>query len=106
MLNPQVQVNDDGASWAPGWPRDEIKLNDRLSWGLGWGLQHQPDGDAFWHWGDNGNGKAFAIGYPRQKSGLVLMSNSYHGDKLWPPILAQVFPGEQAALQWIRELPS
>src|ERR1700722_14615777 len=56
MLTPQSRVN-------PKYPP--------LAWGLGIGLETMPEGTYFWHWGDNGNAKAFGIAFLPNKSGVV-----------------------------------
>lgn len=102
MLRPQVQVND-AHSWQPDWFRPDVVINDRVSWGLGWGIQHHAGGDTFWHWGDNGCFKAFAIGNKQRGTGLVLMSNSANASSLWAPIVHSVMGQEQPGLAWLSE---
>jgi len=50
-----------------------------MTWGLGMGLYETNLGRAFWHWGDLGTTKAYMIGIPEEKSGLVLFTNSANG---------------------------
>lgn len=61
MFEPQVIV-DDGLS---------------LSWGLGWALQHDSEGDviAAFHWGANPHFRSFAIVYPGTGRGWVALAN-------------------------------
>ena len=59
--------------------RPATHVNDEISWGLGWGLQTSPAGTAFWHWGNNPGTKCFAIGYPREGIGIVVLTNSDNG---------------------------
>lgn len=100
MLTPQIQLNDD-APWHDDWPRPQIDLEPDLFWGLGWGLERGNGRSTFWHWGDNDNFKAFAIGFPNEGAGMVLMSNGRNGDKLWRKILQQAFGGSYPALHWL-----
>lgn len=100
MLTPQIQVND-STSYQENWPDPDAVEDPRVSWGLGWGLQETADGRAFWHWGDNGTYKAFAIGYPDQGSGMVMLSNGQNGDRLWRPLLNDLFGPEQPCLDWL-----
>jgi CubicO group peptidase (beta-lactamase class C family) len=72
MLQPQARVNDD------------------ISWGLGWGLVRTPDRDAFWHWGDNGVFKALALGSRAQQRGLIVLTNSAKGLTLCRELLREV----------------
>jgi hypothetical protein len=48
----------------------------------------------FWHWGDNGDYQAFAMGFPRQRTGMVCMANSKNGRALWPELFGFVFGSE------------
>lgn len=59
--------------------RPATRVNDEISWGLGWGLQTTADGPAFWHWGNNPGAKSFAIGYGQQGIGVVVLTNSDNG---------------------------
>lgn len=105
MLRPHVPVND-LAPWHPDWPNPPIAIQRQVSWGLGWGLQHGPGGDAFWHWGDNGPCQAFAMAVPSQNLGLVSMANSELAHGLWAPLYGEVFGGEQPAITWLNHLYS
>jgi CubicO group peptidase (beta-lactamase class C family) len=69
----------------------QINVNSDISWGLGWGLQKTEKGNALWQWGDNGTFKAFAIAYPKQKTGMVFFTNSYKGLRIIPKVVNYVF---------------
>ncbi len=105
MLRPHIAVND-LAPWHDDWPGQSITLHRQVSWGLGWGLQHGPCGEAFWHWGDNGSCQAFTLAVPALKLGLVSMANSKAARGLWASLYGEVFGGEQPAITWLNELYS
>lgn len=100
MLTPQVQVNH-SPSWDKAWPKPEFQTNALVSWGLGWGIQHTSAGDALWHWGDNGNYRAFAIGYPEEGEGLVFLTNGRHGQRVINHLLRDTVGGEYPGLDWL-----
>ena len=50
-----------------------------LTWSLGFGLQEDVSGTAFWQWGDYGIFRNYIIAYPDRKTALVYLSNSYQG---------------------------
>jgi len=50
-----------------------------MTWGLGFGLYETDLGTAFWHWGDMGIVKAYVVGIPAEKSGVVMLANSANG---------------------------
>lgn len=74
-----------------------------LSWGLGVGHQETAAGPAFWQWGDNGTFKAFLIGYPETKEGLVYFANSAAGLTIAPAILQLFFGGTQPGITWVTD---
>lgn len=84
-----------------GWS-DLMKLERDLFWGLGWGIQESEDGGtALWHWGDNGIYRCYVLFDPAAGDGLVYFTNSENGLAIAKPLAAEVFPGQQAALEWL-----
>jgi CubicO group peptidase (beta-lactamase class C family) len=100
MLTSQVQVND-SLPWHEDWPRSEISLNERVGWGLGWGIQHTAEGTSFWHWGDNDGYKHFAVGSGEEGSGIVVMTNGENGQEVYRRILYESIGGEYPGLDWL-----
>jgi CubicO group peptidase (beta-lactamase class C family) len=103
MLTPQVKVND-SPTWHADWPKPEIKLDEFVSWGLGWGIQHTAADVSFWHWGDNGNYKNFAIGSSQEGHGIVIMTNGKNGQKVYQGILCDIMGGECPGLDWLMNM--
>jgi CubicO group peptidase (beta-lactamase class C family) len=99
MLTPQVKVSESGTN---NTARSPEKLSQTLSWGLGWGLQTTGDGVSFWHWGDNGESKAYIVAFERQKLGVVIFANSVTGLSIAPDIIALAVGGDQPALAWLK----
>ncbi|MDQ3801246.1 MAG: serine hydrolase [Acidobacteriota bacterium] len=81
------------------------KLSPSISWGLGWGLEHTPQGDYFWHWGDNGNVKAYVVADDKTQSGVVIFSNSANGLSIAREIVSRAFGASHTALDWLRYEP-
>ncbi len=77
-----------------------VEIDEKLSWGLGWGLERASGGDFFWHWGDNEVFKAFALGSRKTGDGLVVLTNSANGLEVCREIVRNVFPGEHPALNF------
>jgi len=98
MLTPQVKVREGGANTIN---RPEAKPSPNLSWGLGWGLQSTPDGLSFWHWGDNGDSKAYVVACDRRKLGVVVFTNSANGLSIISEVLEATVDGDQPALAWL-----
>jgi CubicO group peptidase (beta-lactamase class C family) len=99
MLSSQIQVDEDCRT-CTGTPPSG-KLSPSVSWGFGIGLQQTKDGLSFWHWGDNGDVHCYVVGYPQQKSGMVVFTNSGNGHSIIPEILRETLGGEQPAVAWI-----
>jgi len=99
MLTPQIKVSESGTN---NTARSPEKLSPTLSWGLGWGLQTTGDGVSFWHWGDNGQSKAYIVAFERQKLGVVIFANSVTGLSIVPEIVELALGGNQPALAWLK----
>jgi CubicO group peptidase (beta-lactamase class C family) len=99
MLTPQVKLSESGTN---NTARSPEKLSQSLSWGLGWGLQTTADGVSFWHWGDNGDSKAYIVAFERQKMGVVIFANSVTGLSIVPEIVELAVGGDQPALAWLK----
>jgi CubicO group peptidase (beta-lactamase class C family) len=57
----------------------QIPMQGDDSWGLGFGIQQDGNGDALWQWGDYGIFQNFVIAYPNRGAAVVYLSNSYNG---------------------------
>ena len=65
-----------------------------LTWSLGFGLQKDAKGTAFWQWGDYGIFRNYIIAYPENKMALVYLSNSYQGLTICPQMVKLALGGE------------
>ncbi|MCI0392800.1 MAG: serine hydrolase [Acidobacteria bacterium] len=99
MLTPQIKVSESGSNNTARAPE---KLSPTLSWGLGWGLQTTGEGLSFWHWGDNGDSKAYIVAFEGQKLGVVVFSNSGTGLSIAREIVDLAVGGDQPALTWLK----
>ncbi len=57
----------------------DMKDDKSLGWSLGFGLQNDANGTAFWQWGDYGIFRNYVIGYPKNKTAVVYLTNSFNG---------------------------
>lgn len=94
MLTPQIKVGESTNSI----DRPGGALSPYISWGLGWGLQNTSEGTSFWHWGDNGDSKAYVVAFTGPKTGVVIFTNSANGLSIVPEIVGQAVGGSQPAL--------
>lgn len=72
---------------------------DLVRWGLGFGLELGKRVPSFWHWGDNGNFKAFFLVDPNENAGVVYFANSQHGLTLRNQIVGLTMAGEHPLMQ-------
>lgn len=73
--------------------------DQRVSWGLGWGLE--PDRRTFFHWGDNGRFKTFAMGSVRQQRAVVVLINGANGMVIMPELVRRWMPGDRPVFRWL-----
>ncbi|MGB7295669.1 MAG: tetratricopeptide repeat protein [Candidatus Aminicenantales bacterium] len=90
MTSPQVQVTKS---------RETADLFENVFWG--WGVQPGETGYGFWHWGDNGDLRAFTLTYKDRREGFVYFANSNNGLAIAGAVTALVFPDRQYALDWL-----
>src|ERR1043166_5431660 len=77
-------------------------IRNRIAWGLGWGLERRGERILAWHWGDNGDAKAFVIADPAARTAVMYFANSDNGLSIANALANAVLPGQQAALAWLR----
>lgn len=103
MLTPQVKVDEECGNCIG---RGSGKLSPYISWGLGWGLQHTDEGDAFWHWGDSNNDvHCYVVAFEKQKLAVMVFTDSGNGHSIIPEIVKEAIGGQQPALAWINYEP-
>jgi CubicO group peptidase (beta-lactamase class C family) len=78
---------------------DGQDADQHVAWGLGWGLE--PDAGSFFHWGDNGQFKAFVAGSLADRSAVVVFTNGYNGMAIMPDVIDQLMPGDHPAFIWL-----
>ncbi len=104
MLNHQTKVDEGCSNCLAKKPTG--KFSNSIFWGLGWGLQQTENGKAFWHWGDNnGDTHCFVIASEKQKSGVLIFTDSANGHSIIPEIVSQVMGSNQPLTAWINYEP-
>jgi len=99
MLTPQVKVDEGGFNTTS---RPANTPSPNISWGLGVGLQNTADGVSFWHWGDNGDAKAYFVAFEKQKLGVVVFANGANGLSFISELIDEAVGGSQPAIAWIK----
>jgi len=75
--------------------RPQIDVSKDVFWGLGFGLERTPNGDAFWQWGDYGIFRNYIVGYKKQKIGLVYLTNSFNGLSISQDLVRAAIGGDK-----------
>jgi CubicO group peptidase (beta-lactamase class C family) len=65
----------------------QVRLSGDLSWGLGAGIQHSPQGDALWQWGQHIDFQSVLVIYPEFGFGVVVFTNN---DLLSPDVAIEI----------------
>jgi CubicO group peptidase (beta-lactamase class C family) len=79
----------------------EVRLNSALSWGLGWGIQRDENGEVLWHWGANNSFRNFVIADPLNGRAVVVFTNSENGPRLYERVIVAVTGHDHPAFLWI-----
>jgi CubicO group peptidase (beta-lactamase class C family) len=81
--------------------KPQVKVNDSLAWGLGWGIQRPKSEESYFHWGNNNNRfKNFVVFSGNRKIALVVFTNSGNGLKLCKKLVPQAIGGDHPAFSW------
>ncbi len=78
----------------------QTEITDQISWGLGWGLQKTSPNHSIWHWGSNPGFRSFAVAYPVEGVGIVVMANSENLFKAVDDIILAAIGGRLPAYDW------
>lgn len=101
MLSPQIQVFS--AREFPSLATETNAAADRairLSYGLGWGLFWTPYGKAFFKEGHDEGWRHYVVCFEGPKSGILIMTNSSHGEDMYDFLLRTVLRDTFTPLDW------
>jgi CubicO group peptidase (beta-lactamase class C family) len=73
-----------------------------INWGLGVGLEQNDNGNAIWHWGDNGDFKCFYMAFPEKDEILIYFTHSRYGLFITEDILNMFYGSHKYwAIKWL-----
>lgn len=72
-----------------------------LFWGLGFGMEETDYDKTFWHWGDNGNTKAFVMASNTTKDGIVFFANGANGLSFINELVEDGIGGKHKSISWL-----
>ena len=99
METAQIAVDPECTNCTDRVPKE---LSKNVFWGLGWGIEKEGSKAWLWHWGDNGSFKCFVVANPREKSGMVMFTNSENGLAIAPAMVRDATGEDAAAFSWLR----
>lgn len=100
MLSPQVRIHT--RTEFPSLTAETTNKNDaiRLSYGLGWGPYWTPYGEVFFKEGHDEGFQHYAVFFPDKGTGLLVMTNSSNGEKMFPKLLEGLLRNDYTPLEW------
>lgn len=98
MLRAQVQA-DSACAVCVGRPAGA--RSSVVAWGLGWGLSPDGGDTLLWHWGDNGDARAYVAAARGSRRGVVILANGANGLSIAPEIAALALGTEAPGLAWL-----
>ncbi|NIO28919.1 MAG: serine hydrolase [Candidatus Latescibacteria bacterium] len=75
-----------------------------IGWSLGFGLQTDTNGTAFWQWGDYGIFRNYILAYPEHKIAVVYLANSFYGLGICQELVAHSIGGRALGAESLKYL--
>ncbi len=93
---PEIKLTTYAAMMKP-----QVRINDELAWGLGWGIQEDEGQKYLWQWGDNGEWKNFVMVHPDSASAIAVFTNGDTGMRVCERVVAAATGKDQPAFLWL-----
>jgi CubicO group peptidase (beta-lactamase class C family) len=104
LLNQLVKPKKENRNVAELMFKPQIKVNDKLSWGLGVGQYRCNDDTVLWHWGSNFETNfTLAVMYKNSQTGVVIMSSGRSSQELLRELVVVAIGGNN--YQFWKEVP-
>jgi CubicO group peptidase (beta-lactamase class C family) len=104
IVSPQVQILSKHQ-----FPTLSDETNDdksiRLSYGLAWGLYWTPYGEVFFKEGHDDGWRNYAVAFDKEKSGLVILTNSGNGEGIFKDVLETLLKDTFTPIEWEGYVP-
>jgi len=78
----------------------QVDVAKKVKWGLGWGLQDTIPNYSFWHWGSMAGFRHYVVGYPKERMGVIVMTNSSSAFKMVDDVMAKAIGGNYPSYDW------
>jgi|CZKD01.1.fsa_nt_gi CubicO group peptidase (beta-lactamase class C family) len=100
MLSPQVAIMSKHEFPTLSEETTDENKSIHLSYGLAWGLYWTPYGKVFFKEGHDDGWRNYAVCFDKQKSGLVIMTNSGNGEGIFKDVLETVLKDTFTPIEW------
>ncbi len=78
----------------------QVDVARNVKWSLGWGLQDTVPNYSFWHWGSMAGFRHYIVGYPKERTGVIVMTNSAGSFKMVDDVMAKAIGGRYPSYDW------
>lgn len=100
MLSPQIQIFSRHEFPSLNTETTDENKPIRLSYGLGWGLYWSPYGEVLFKEGHDDGWRNYAVGFAKERSGLVILTNSSNGEGIFQYALASLINDTFTPIEW------
>jgi CubicO group peptidase (beta-lactamase class C family) len=100
MLSPQVQILSKRQFPTLNEETTYANKSIRLSYGLAWGLYWSPFGKVFFKEGHDDGWRNYVVCFDRQKSGMIILTNSGNGEGIYKDVLETVLKDTYTPIMW------
>jgi CubicO group peptidase (beta-lactamase class C family) len=95
-----IEASSTPGSVAEAMLKPQVDVAKNLKWGLGWGLQDTVPAYSFWHWGSMAGFRHYVVGYPKERIGVIVMTNSWRAFKMVDDVMAKAIGGSYPSYDW------
>jgi len=100
IFTPQIQITSRHEIPTLSAESTEENKSIRLSYGLGWGLYWTHYGEAFFKEGHDDGWRNYTVCFEKQKSGIVIMTNSGNGEGIFKGLLETLQHNTFTPIEW------
>lgn len=105
MWSPQIRIRSVKQFGPLAWKDSTLNDGIELSYGLGWGMRNTPHGRGAFKEGHGDGFHHYMILYPQQHKGVLIMTNSDNGERIFKPLMELTMSDTWMPWYWHDYLP-
>ena len=105
IVSPQIQILSKHQFPTLSDETTDENKSIRLSYGLAWGLYWTPYGEVFFKEGHDDGWRNYAVAFDKEKSGLVILTNSGNGEGIFKDVLETLLKDTFTPIEWEGYVP-